>query len=130
MSERLTRLVNAVVEVVRRPVFIEVVSVIVVIGSALILSGLVYGMFSGVVIGVAFIENVIRVFYPDTRVQTIAELLVTSTFYLLGFVGLLLYSFAYSRRFSPRSSRYMLVFSGLLIALAALGLIGGYLSKS
>ncbi|MCS7138397.1 MAG: hypothetical protein NZ941_08545, partial [Candidatus Caldarchaeum sp.] len=105
---RLRSLVDSVVDAVKRPVFIEVVSVIAVIGSALILSGLVYGMFSGVVIGVAFIENVIRVFYPDTRVQTIAELLVTSTFYLLGFVGLLLYSLAYSRRFSPRSSRYML----------------------
>ncbi|MCS6784140.1 MAG: hypothetical protein N3H84_05300 [Candidatus Caldarchaeum sp.] len=130
MSERLRKLVDGVVETVKKPLFIEVVAVLAVVGSALVLSGIVYGLFSGVVIGVAFFENVIRVFYPDQRVQTVAELLVTSTFYLLGFAGFLLYTFAFSRRFSPRSSRYMLVFSGLLIALAALGLIGGFLSKA
>lgn len=130
MSKRFQELLNAVVEAVKKPVYAEMLTVAVVVGSALILSGLVYGLFSGVVIGVAFLENVIRVFYPDQRVQTVAELLVTSTFYLLGFAGFVLYSLAFSRRFSPRSSKYMLVFSGLLIALAAIGLIGGYLSKS
>lgn len=130
MSKRFQELLNSVVEAVKKPVYVEVLTVVVVVGSALVLSGLVYGLFSGVVIGVAFLENVIRVFYPDQRVQTVAELLVTSTFYLLGFAGFVLYSLAFSRRFSPRSSKYMLVFSGLLIALAAIGLIGGYLSKS
>lgn len=130
MSKRFQELLNAVVEAVKKPVYAEMLTVAVVVGSALILSGLVYGLFSGVVIGVAFLENVIRVFYPDQRVQTVAELLVTSTFYLLGFAGFVLYSLAFSRRFSPRSSKYMLLFSGLLIALAAIGLIGGYLSKS
>ncbi|MEM2034946.1 MAG: hypothetical protein QXL42_02245, partial [Candidatus Caldarchaeum sp.] len=88
------------------------------------------GLFSGVSIGVAFVGNTIRVFYPDQRVQTVAELLVATTFYLLGFAGLMLYSMALSKRFSPRASQYMLLFSSLLVVVSALGLIGGHLSKA
>ncbi|MEM0440564.1 MAG: hypothetical protein QXF45_05035 [Candidatus Caldarchaeum sp.] len=130
MSERFRRIVDAVVETVKRPVYVEVLAIVVVVAASLFFAGLVYGFSSGVVIGVAFLGDVIRVFYPDQRIQTVAEMLVTSTFYLLGFAGFLLYGMAYSKRFTPRASQYMLVFSGLLIVLAALGLIGGYLSKT
>ncbi|MEM2238295.1 MAG: hypothetical protein QXH32_09285 [Candidatus Caldarchaeum sp.] len=130
MSERFRRLVDRAVELVSTPSFQEAAMVAAVVATSLILAGVVYGLFSGVNIGVAFVGNVIRVFYPDQRVQTIAELLVTATFYLLGFAGFLLYSQAFTRRFSGRASRYMLVFSSLLIVVAALGLIGGHLSKS
>ncbi len=130
MSKRLWRFLNGIVEALSTPAFQEAVIVATVIATSLILAGIVYGLFSGVNIGVAFVGNVIRVFYPDQRVQTIAELLVTATFYMLGFAGLLLYSQAFSRRFSGRASRYMLVFSSLLVIVAALGLLGGHLSKS
>lgn len=129
MSERFRKLFDAVVETTRKPVFQEAVSLAAVVAAALILAGTVYGLFGGVTIGVAFLGDVVRVFYPDQRVQTVAELLVTATFYVLGFVGLMLYSSALTRRLTPRASRYMLVFSSLLIAASALGLIGGYLSK-
>ncbi|MCS6769489.1 MAG: hypothetical protein NZ570_03525 [Candidatus Caldarchaeum sp.] len=130
MSERLRRLFDVAVETVSKPSFQEALFVAAVVATSVILAGVVYGLFSGVQLGVAFVGNVIRVFYPDQRVQTIAELLVAATFYLLGFAGLMLYSQALSRRFSPRASQYMLVFSTLLVLVAALGLIGGHLSKS
>ncbi|MCS7136976.1 MAG: hypothetical protein NZ941_01245 [Candidatus Caldarchaeum sp.] len=130
MSERLRRLFDAAVETASKPSFQEALFVAAVVATSVILAGVVYGFFSGVQLGVAFVGNVIRVFYPDQRVQTIAELLVAATFYLLGFAGLMLYSQALSRRFSPRASQYMLVFSTLLVLVAALGLIGGHLSKS
>ncbi len=130
MSVKLRKLFDWVVEAVSTPAFQEAVIVAAVITTSLILAGIIYGLFSGVNIGVAFVGNVIRVFYPDQRVQTIAELFVTTTFYLLGFAGFLLYSQAFSRRFSGRASRYMLVFSSLLVVIAALGLLGGHLSKS
>ncbi|MEM4383391.1 MAG: hypothetical protein QXU44_04975 [Candidatus Caldarchaeum sp.] len=130
MAERVKRLVDAVYELVSRPGFQELVAWVAVVVSSVVLAGVVYNVASRVVIGVAFIGDSVRVFYPDTRVQTVAEMMVVATFYILGFVGLLLYGVAFSKRFSPRASRYMLLFSTLLITLAALGLIGGYLSKS
>jgi hypothetical protein len=130
MSERLRRLLDRAVELSKSQSLQEAAVLAGVIVAAVIFAGVVYALFSGVTLGVAFVGNVIRVFYPDQRAQTIAEFLVTATFYLLGFAGLLLYTQAFSKRFAGRSARYMLAFSTLLIAVAALGLIGGYISKS
>lgn len=130
MAERFRVFFDRVVEVVSRPSFLEGLVLVAVVATSVILAGVVYGLFSGVSIGVAFVGNTIRVFYPDQRVQTVAELLVATTFYLLGFAGLMLYSMALSKRFSPRASQYMLLFSSLLVVVSALGLIGGHLSKA
>ena len=130
MSERFRRLLERAVELSASQTLQEVVILVGVMAVTVTLAGVVYALFSGFQLGVAFVGNVIRVFYPDQRAQTIAEFLVTTTFYLLGFAGLLLYAQAFSKRFSSRSVRYMLVFSTLLVAISALGLIGGYISKS
>jgi len=93
-------------------------------------SGAVYNLTSGVSIGVAVVGGVIRVFYPDMRAQTYAELFVTATYYFLGFLGLLLYGLAVQRRTSPRSARVMFIFSTLLIIFSAMGIILGFMSKT
>ncbi|MEM3096546.1 MAG: hypothetical protein QXV62_06075, partial [Nitrososphaerota archaeon] len=93
-------------------------------------SGVVYALSSGVSIGVAVVGGVIRVFYPDMRTQTYAELFVTGTYYFLAFLGLLLYGLAIQRRTSVRSARVMFVFSTLLIIFSALGIISGFMAKS
>jgi len=130
MAEKLRQIIDRAVELFMKPAVQEAFMLAAVVVTALILAGLAYGLFSGVSIGVAFVGNVIRVFYPDQRFQTIAELLVTFTFYVIGFVGLYLYTQAFSMRFRGRASRYMLVFSALLLLASALGLIGGHISKS
>ncbi|MEM4352985.1 MAG: hypothetical protein QXV68_05145, partial [Candidatus Caldarchaeum sp.] len=89
MAERFRVFFDRVVELVSRPSFLEGLVLVAVVATSVILAGVVYGLFSGVSIGVAFVGNTIRVFYPDQRVQTVAELLVATTFYLLGFAGLM-----------------------------------------
>ncbi|MEM2034947.1 MAG: hypothetical protein QXL42_02250, partial [Candidatus Caldarchaeum sp.] len=84
MAERLRAFFDRAVEVVSKPSFQEGLVLVAVVATSVILAGVVYGLFSGVSIGVAFVGNTIRVFYPDQRVQTVAELLVATTFYLLG----------------------------------------------
>lgn len=110
---------------VQTALYVLLTFITVVVGS-----GVVYNLVSGVSIGVAVIGGVIRVFYPDIRVQTYAELFVTATYYTLGFLGLLLYGLAVQRRTSPRSARVMFIFSTLFIIFAALGIISGFMSKT
>jgi 4-hydroxybenzoate polyprenyltransferase len=93
-------------------------------------SGVVYALSSGVSIGVAVVGGLIRVFYPDMRAQTYAELFVTATYYFLGFIGFLFYGLAVQKRTSPRSARVFFIFSTLLILFSALGILSGFMAKN
>jgi len=108
----------------------QAIIVAVVVAVILIVSGLSYGITARQAIAIAVIGGIVRVFFPDMRTQTHAEMFVTSTYYLLGFVGLMLYILAVRRHGSQRSIKYMLVFSTVLILFSAIGILAGFMAKT
>ena len=70
-----------------------------------------------------------RIFVWNMLMQTHAETIVIFIYYAIGFVGLLLYVRAVSRPSDPRTTKYMLFFSFLLLLLASLGLYNGFIEK-
>ena len=123
-----TRIVDSLTNLSQSKTIRNIIIILVVVAIIVVASGLPYNL-TVESIGVAFIGGSIRVFIPSLRAQTYAELLVTSTFYIFGFIGMLLYILASQQVGSPRSNRYMMIFSVLLLLFAFLGLIGGFVSK-
>jgi len=96
----------------------------------LFLSGTVYSLTTSNPISLAFLPGgSIRVFFWSMSAQTHAETMVVFLYYLLGAGGLWLYLSAVTRPFNPRSTRYMLFFSFLLLLLAGIGLYSAYVAK-
>jgi hypothetical protein len=95
-----------------------------------LLSGAIYSMATDRPISIAFLQGGgMRVFLWDMRWQTHAETIVVFIYYALGAGGLLLYARAVSRPSDPRTTKYMLFFSFLLVLLSFLGIYSGYLEK-
>jgi hypothetical protein len=94
------------------------------------LSGAIYSLATDRPISIAFLrDGSMRVFLWDMRWQTHAETMVVFIYYALGAGGLLLYARAISRPSDPRTTRYMLFFSFLLVLLSFLGIYAGYIDK-
>jgi drug/metabolite transporter (DMT)-like permease len=106
-----------------------IVAIVLVLTMAF-LSGAVYSLATDRPISVAFLrDGSMRVFLWDTRWQTHAETMVVFIYYALGAGGLLLYARAVSRPSDPRTTKYVLFFSFLLLLLSFLGIYSGYLEK-
>jgi hypothetical protein len=106
-----------------------VVAIVLVLTMAF-LSGAVYSLTTDHPISVAFLQDgSMRVFLWDMRWQTHAETIVVFIYYALGAGGLLLYARAVSRPSDPRTTKYTLFFSFLLLLLSFLGIYSGYLEK-
>jgi hypothetical protein len=106
-----------------------VVAIVLVLTMAF-LSGAVYSLATDRPISVAFLQDgSMRVFLWDMRWQTHAETIVVFIYYALGSGGLLLYARAVSRPSDPRTTKYTLFFSFLLLLLSFLGIYSGYLEK-
>ncbi len=106
-----------------------VISVIIIMVIAF-LSGAVYSFSTNRPISIIFLQDgTMRVFLWNLSMQTHAETIVIFVYYALGAGGLLLYARAVSRPTDPRTTKYMLFFSFILILLAALGIYNGYLEK-
>ncbi|MEM1976996.1 MAG: hypothetical protein QXX29_03765 [Nitrososphaerota archaeon] len=94
------------------------------------LSGAVYSLATDRPISIIFLrDGSMRVFLWDMRWQTHAETIVIFIYYALGAGGLLLYARAILRPSDPRTTKYMLFFSFLLLLLSFLGMYSGYLEK-
>lgn len=106
-----------------------VITIILVLAIAL-LSGAVYSLATDRPISIIFLQDgSMRVFLWDMRWQTHAETIVVFIYYALGVGGLLLYARAVLKPSDPRTTKYMLFFSFLLLLLSFLGIYGGYLEK-
>ncbi len=107
---------------------IAVIIILIMIMS--FLSGATYSLTTDRPISIIFLrDGSMRVFLWDMRWQTHAETIVVFIYYALGVGGLLLYARAISRPADPRTTKYMLFFSFLLLLLAFLGIYNGYLEK-
>lgn len=107
---------------------IAVIIILIMIMS--FLSGATYSLTTDRPISIIFLrDGSMRVFLWDMRWQTHAETIVIFIYYALGVGGLLLYARAISRPADPRTTKYMLFFSFLLLLLAFLGIYNGYLEK-
>lgn len=115
-------------EMLRSPSMVETVAVIAVLAFSLLAGGLVYGLVTQTV---AFIQGAsVRLILGGTlQQQTYSEIVVVATYYLLGFLGTVLYASALSGRREQRTTKYMLLFSFLLLLLAFLGLSSSFLAK-
>lgn len=115
-------------EMLRSPSMIETVAVMAVLAFSLLAGGLVYGLVTQTV---AFIQGAsVRLILGGTlQQQTYSEIVVVATYYLMGFLGTVLYASALSGRRELRTTKYMLLFSFLLLVLAFLGLSSSFLAK-
>ncbi|MCF8884778.1 MAG: hypothetical protein QXK95_04730 [Nitrososphaerota archaeon] len=94
------------------------------------MSGFIYIITTENPIPIIFLQTgAIRVFLWSINMQTHAETIVVMLYYLMGAGGVLLYMTAITRTYNPRTLKYMLFFSFLLILLASLGLYSAYTSK-
>ena len=121
---------NKLVRGIRSETAERIVIILLIIAVIAFLSGAVYSFSTNRPISMIFLPGGgMRIFVWDLNMQTHAETLVVFIYYALGAGGLFLYARAVSRPSDPRTTKYMLFFSFLLILLAALGIYSGYLEK-
>ena len=93
-------------------------------------SGATYSIATNRPVSIVFLPGGgMMIFLRSMNMQTHAETIVVFVYYALGVGGLLLYARAVSRPSDPRTTKYMLFFSVLLVLLSALGLYNGYIEK-
>lgn len=110
--------------------FQKAVIVVLVFIILLLLSGIIYSFTARNPISIAFLQGGgIRVFLWSMSAQTHVETMVILLYYMLGVGGLWLYVNAATKSFNPRSTKYMLFFSFLLLLLSGLGLYNAYVAK-
>ncbi|PUA32988.1 MAG: hypothetical protein B9J98_02600 [Candidatus Terraquivivens tikiterensis] len=98
------------------------IPLVVVLFVILLMGGLLYCV-SNPTVAVIFIGGVAHVFIPDFMMQTSGELFVMFTYYLMAFVGVLLYIMAGRERFLSKRVKYMYVFSSILLLIAFVGIL-------
>lgn len=107
-----------------------IISIGLVLLVIMFLSGFTYIITTENPIPIAFLQTgAIRVFLWSINAQSHAETIVVALYYLMGAGGVLLYLNAIYRPYSPRTTKYMLFFSFLLILLAGIGIYSAYVSK-
>ncbi|MCS7146115.1 MAG: hypothetical protein RMJ28_05500 [Nitrososphaerota archaeon] len=70
-----------------------------------------------------------EIFAPSQTVQTVAEFIVVSLYYVLGLTGFVLFYYASTGRLSDRATGYAALGASLLILFSALGLLSGFSAK-
>ena len=106
-----------------------VIAIILILALAFA-SGATYSIATNRPVSIVFLPGGgMMIFLRSMNMQTHAETIVVFVYYALGVSGLLLYARAVSRPADPRTTKYMLFFSFLLVLLSALGLYNGYIEK-
>lgn len=109
---------------------LTILSIVLMLLVIVFVSGFTYIITTENPIPVAFLQTgAIRVFLWSINAQSHVETIVVALYYLMGAGGVLLYLNATSRPYNPRTTRYMLFFSFLLILLAGIGIYTAYISK-
>lgn len=111
-------------------VAIKIYSLLVVVLLVLFMSGLTYLITTDEPIPLGFLpDGSVRVFLWSPNAQSISETIVVVIYYLMGVGGLWLYVNAARGVRDARTTKYMLFFSFLLILLASIGIMTGFISK-
>ncbi|MEM2910188.1 MAG: hypothetical protein QXO01_03885 [Nitrososphaerota archaeon] len=88
----------------------------------ILMSGILYCI-SNPTVAVIFIGGIAYVFIPDLMMQTSGELFVMFTYYLMAFIGVVLYIMAGREKFLSKRVKYMYVFSSILLLVAFVGIL-------
>jgi len=108
----------------------KAIIVAIILAILVIVSGSIYSITAENVLGLIFLRGGgVRVFIWTINAQTHAETMIIFLYYLMGFGGLWLYVNAATRSGDPRTTKYMLFFSFILVLLAGLGLYSAFIAK-
>ncbi|MCL7403257.1 MAG: hypothetical protein LZ172_02775 [Thaumarchaeota archaeon] len=109
---------------------LTLLSIVLMFFVIVFMSGVTYILTTENPIPIAFLRGgAIRVFLWSINAQSHAETIVVALYYLMGAGGVWLYLNATTRPYNPRTTKYMLFFSFLLILLAGIGIYTAYLAK-
>ena len=126
----LNRISKKVADLVRSETMNKAVIAAIIVAILVFVSGSIYSLTAGDVLGLIFLRGGgIRVFIWTINRQTHAETMIIFLYYLMGFGGLWLYVNAATRSGDPRTTKYMLFFSFLLMLFAGLGLYSAFVAK-
>ena len=126
----LNRISKKVADLVRSETMNKAIIAAIIVAILIFVSGSIYSLTAGDVLGLIFLRGGgIRVFIWTINRQTHAETMIIFLYYLMGFGGLWLYVNAATRSGDPRTTKYMLFFSFLLMLFAGLGLYSAFVAK-
>ena len=126
----LNRISKKVADFVKSETMNKAIIAAIIVAILVFVSGSIYSLTAGDVLGLIFLRGGgIRVFIWTINRQTHAETMIIFLYYLMGFGGLWLYVNAATRSGDPRTTKYMLFFSFLLMLFAGLGLYSAFVAK-
>ncbi|MCD6126619.1 MAG: hypothetical protein J7J19_06460 [Thaumarchaeota archaeon] len=126
----MNRISKKVADLVRSETMNKAIIAAIIVAILVFVSGSIYSLTAGDVLGLIFLRGGgIRVFIWTINRQTHAETMIIFLYYLMGFGGLWLYVNAATRSGDPRTTKYMLFFSFLLMLFAGLGLYSAFVAK-
>jgi len=126
----LNRISKKVADLVKSETMNKAIIAAIIVAILVFVSGSIYSLTAGDVLGLIFLRGGgIRVFIWTINRQTHAETMIIFLYYLMGFGGLWLYVNAATRSGDPRTTKYMLFFSFLLMLFAGLGLYSAFVAK-
>ena len=126
----LNRISKKVADLVKSETMNKAIIAAIIVVILVFVSGSIYSLTAGDVLGLIFLRGGgIRVFIWTINRQTHAETMIIFLYYLMGFGGLWLYVNAATRSGDPRTTKYMLFFSFLLMLFAGLGLYSAFVAK-
>jgi len=126
----LNRIIKKVADFVKSETMNKTIIAAIIVAILVFVSGSIYSLTAGDVLGLIFLRGGgIRVFIWTINRQTHAETMIIFLYYLMGFGGLWLYVNAATRSGDPRTTKYMLFFSFLLMLFAGLGLYSAFVAK-
>ena len=126
----LNRISKKVADLVKSETMNKAIIAAIIVALLVFVSGSIYSLTAGDVLGLIFLRGGgIRVFIWTINRQTHAETMIIFLYYLMGFGGLWLYVNAATRSGDPRTTKYMLFFSFLLMLFAGLGLYSAFVAK-
>ena len=130
MASRRRSTLDKVIRGLKSETFEKIEIVVLMILAIAFVSGVTYSISTNRPISIIFLRGgSMRIFVWNMLMQTHAETIVIFLYYGLGVAALLLYTRAISRPSDPRTTKYMLFFSFLLLLLASVGLYNAFVQK-
>ncbi len=122
LEELYNRLAGSVSKIISARQFKTGLPLAIALLVIIFMSGLLYCI-TNPTAAIIFIGGVARIFIPEFMMQTSGELFVMFTYYLMAFIGVILYIMAGKESIVSRKVKYMYVFSFILLLIAFVGII-------
>jgi len=122
LEELYNRLAGSVSKIISARQFKTGLPLAIALLVIIFMSGLLYCI-TNPTAAIIFIGGVARIFIPEFMMQTSGELFVMFTYYLMAFIGVVLYIMAGKESIISRKVKYMYVFSFILLLIAFVGII-------